>query len=47
MHRRKFIVTAASFGASLAWRSAYPRSSKIVWREQRDIYPQGTLPLVV
>lgn len=39
--RRKFIEMAASFGASLAWRSAYARDSKISWRERRDLYPQG------
>jgi alkaline phosphatase D len=39
--RRKFIELAASFGASLAWRSAYPRESKIQWQERRDLYPQG------
>ena len=39
--RRKFIETAASFGASLAWRSAFARDSEIRWRERRDLYPQG------
>src|SRR5438445_9184353 len=41
MTRREFIEMAASFGASLAWRSADARDSKIVWRERRDLYPQG------
>jgi len=39
--RRRFIETAASFGASLAWRSASARNSKVSWRERRDLYPQG------
>jgi alkaline phosphatase D len=39
--RRKFIETAASFGASLAWGSAFARDSRISWRERRDLYPQG------
>src|SRR5262245_58403996 len=39
--RRKFIETALSLGASLAWRSASPHDSKISWRERRDLYPQG------
>ncbi|MEK6300568.1 MAG: alkaline phosphatase D family protein [Acidobacteriota bacterium] len=39
--RRKFIETAASLGASLAWRSAFARDSRISWRERRDLYPQG------
>lgn len=41
LSRRKFIELAASFGASLAFRSAYPRGSTIPWRERRDLYPQG------
>src|SRR5262245_18482626 len=39
--RRKFIETAAAFGASLAWRSASASGSKTSWRERRDYYPQG------
>jgi alkaline phosphatase D len=39
--RRKFIELAASFGATLAWRSAVARASRIFWRERRDLYPQG------
>src|SRR5262245_24984833 len=39
--RREFIEMAASFGATLAWRSASARDSKISWRERRDHYPQG------
>src|SRR5215475_1858905 len=39
--RRRFIETAASFGASIAWRSASARDSRISWRERRDLYPQG------
>ena len=39
--RRKFIETAASFGASLAWRSVFARDSRVSWRERRDLYPQG------
>jgi alkaline phosphatase D len=41
INRRKFIEMAASFGACLAWRSAYARDSKISWLERRDLYPQG------
>ena len=39
--RRKFMELAASFGACLAWRSTYARDSRIVWRERRELYPQG------
>ena len=39
--RRKFIELAASFGASLVFRSAYAHASTTHWREQRDLYPQG------
>ncbi|HKQ79170.1 MAG TPA: alkaline phosphatase D family protein, partial [Blastocatellia bacterium] len=38
---RKFIEMAASFGACLAWRSADARDSSVLWRERRDLYPQG------
>ena len=41
LSRRKFIELAASFGASLAFRSSYARASNIQWREQREFYPQG------
>jgi alkaline phosphatase D len=41
INRRQFIETAASFGAFLAWRSAYAKGSKVSWRERRDLYPQG------
>ena len=39
--RRKFIELAASFGASLAFRSASVHASTIQRRERRDLYPQG------
>ena len=39
--RRKFLELAASFGATLAWGSAFGSESKISWRERRDVYPQG------
>lgn len=39
--RRKFIETAASFGATLAWGSVFARDSRVSWHERRDLYPQG------
>ena len=39
--RRKFIALAASFGASLAFRSGFVHASTTNWRERRDLYPQG------
>jgi alkaline phosphatase D len=39
--RRKFIELAASFGATLAFRSTSVHASTINWRERRDLYPQG------
>ena len=39
--RRRFIELAASFGASLAFRSGYVCASSTHWREQREFYPQG------
>ncbi len=41
INRRQFIEMAASFGAFLAWRSAYAKGSRVSWRERRDLYPQG------
>ncbi|HST23706.1 MAG TPA: alkaline phosphatase D family protein [Blastocatellia bacterium] len=41
INRRQFIEMAASFGAFLAWQSAYAKGSKVLWRERRDLYPQG------
>jgi alkaline phosphatase D len=41
MNRRTFIAMAASLGASLAWRSAQAQSSKVAWKERRDIFPHG------
>lgn len=38
--RRSFLKAAAAIGASLAW--AEPaRSSRVDWKERRDLYPQG------
>ena len=39
--RREFLALAASFGASLAWRSWPARQSRSSWHERRDVYPQG------
>src|SRR6185369_13332548 len=39
--RRTFIELAASFGASLAFKSTYARASNTNWRERRELYPQG------
>jgi alkaline phosphatase D len=39
--RRKFLKTAASLGATLAFRSGFASESKISWEERRDFYPQG------
>ena len=38
--RRDFIHTAAALGATLAW-GGRARASRVQWREQRDLYPQG------
>ena len=39
--RRKFIELAASFGASVAFRSVRAHASSIEWTERREFYPQG------
>ena len=41
MKRRTFIVTAASWGAAAAWGWPVPRRSQTVWRERRELFPQG------
>src|SRR6476619_5410594 len=38
--RRSFLKTAAAIGASIAWVEP-ARTSRVRWREQRDLYPQG------
>jgi alkaline phosphatase D len=38
--RRSFLKAAAAIGASLAWVGP-ARSSRVQWRERRDLYPQG------
>ena len=40
LNRREFVQIAAAMGASLAWSRA-ASASKINWREQRDLYPEG------
>jgi len=39
--RREFIKQAAACGAVLLWRATGARASTLVWRERRDLYPQG------
>lgn len=39
--RRTFLALAASYGASLAWRTPYARASNTAWNERRDFYPHG------
>jgi alkaline phosphatase D len=38
--RRSFLKAAAAIGASLAWVGP-AHSSRVQWRERRDLYPQG------
>jgi len=38
--RREFIQTAAAIGASLAW-GGRARASRVCWRENEQLYPQG------
>jgi len=39
--RRKFIETASSLSAVLAWRLTAASGSEVPWRERREFYPQG------
>jgi alkaline phosphatase D len=41
MTRREFLALAASYGASVAWRTPYTHGSVISWEERRDSYPHG------
>jgi alkaline phosphatase D len=38
--RRSFLKTAAAIGAYLVW-AGPARASRLLWRERRDLYPQG------
>src|SRR3954453_23226958 len=40
LSRRKFIKTAATLGAALAW-GGKARASRVRWQERRDLYPEG------
>ncbi|MEO5867167.1 MAG: alkaline phosphatase D family protein [Sphingomonas sp.] len=41
MNRRDFISAAAALGATGLWASGAPAESRISWRENRDLFPQG------
>src|SRR6202000_924046 len=43
MDRRKFLASAASLGIMGVWatRSAIAAPSRVVWRENRALFPQG------
>jgi alkaline phosphatase D len=41
MHRRSFLITAAALGVTGLWATPAPVASRVAWREQRDLYPQG------
>src|SRR5262245_22022678 len=41
LSRRQFLGYAAAVGASLAWTEGHARASRVAWREQRDLYPEG------
>src|SRR5947209_892404 len=40
LSRRDFVQLAAAMGASVAW-SGSARASRVKWREQRSVYPEG------
>ena len=40
MDRRSFVALAASLGATLAW-GGRSRASDLIWRERRDLFPEG------
>jgi alkaline phosphatase D len=39
--RRTFLTTAMALGATAAWSRPVPSPSQIVWRERRDLFPEG------
>jgi alkaline phosphatase D len=41
INRRSFLALAASYGASLAWSTTTAYSSSTLWKERRELYPQG------
>jgi alkaline phosphatase D len=41
MNRRAFIVAAASWGAAAVWGWPVPRRSQALWRERRELFPEG------
>ncbi|MGE5803936.1 MAG: alkaline phosphatase D family protein [Gemmatimonadota bacterium] len=41
INRREFLAVAAALGAGAAWGYRAPRPSRAVWRERRDLYPEG------
>ena len=41
MDRREFISAAAALGATALWATRSPAASRLAWREDRSLYPQG------
>jgi alkaline phosphatase D len=41
MKRRTFIVAAAGWGAAAVWGWPVPRRSQGLWRERRELFPEG------
>lgn len=41
MNRRNFVAAAAAIGATLAVGKVRATPSRLVWRERRDLYPEG------
>jgi alkaline phosphatase D len=39
--RRSFLAMAAAMGATAAWGNPFSKKSQIVWRERRDLFPEG------
>jgi alkaline phosphatase D len=39
--RRDFLAAAAALGASLAWGGPDAKPSRVLWRERRELFPEG------
>ena len=41
VNRREFVTTAAAMGATLLWARRAAAASRVAWRENRSVYPEG------
>ena len=39
--RRSFLAMAAAVGATAVWGTPFGTTSRLAWRERRDLFPEG------